>query len=55
MPHPYDDKLKARSKGDESRRERLAAELRANLVKRKERARALARSGRAAEREDASE
>jgi hypothetical protein len=43
MPTHDDTKLRGHVKGDKSRQDRLAAELRANLKKRKERARALDR------------
>jgi len=43
MPNQDDGKFKGHVKGDSGRQERLAAELRANLRKRKEKARALNR------------
>lgn len=42
MPRRYDETLKGQVKADAARRLRLAAELRANLKKRKDRARAMA-------------
>ena len=48
MRRIHGEKLKSHVKTDEARRHRLAAELRANLKKRKDRGRALAKAGRAA-------
>jgi hypothetical protein len=48
MRRVLDEKLKSHVKADGARRHRLAAELRANLKKRKDRGRALAKAGRAA-------
>jgi predicted YcjX-like family ATPase len=53
MSRLYDDKLRSHVKADEARRERLAAELRANLKKRKEKARSLAKAGRLSRPADA--
>jgi hypothetical protein len=54
MDHKHDETLKAPPKRDEARRLRLGAELRANLKKRKDRARALVRAGRAKTLQDVS-
>ena len=53
MPRMYDEKLKGHVKSDEARRRRLAAALRANLKRRKDRTRALAKASRAAQSPDA--
>jgi hypothetical protein len=47
MGRMHDEKLKGHVKTDEARRHRLAAELRANLKKRKDRGRDLAKADRA--------
>ena len=54
MPRTYDETLKSPVKGDATRRLRLAAELRNNLKKRKDRARALAKADRTTQPADAS-
>jgi len=47
VPHSPGERLKGQVKSDHQRRERLAAELRANLRKRKDRTRTLAAADRA--------
>jgi hypothetical protein len=48
MRRIHDEKLRSHVKTDEARRHRLAAELRANLKKRKDRGRSLVKADRAA-------
>ena len=53
MPRTYSERLKGQVKADDARRDKLAAELRTNLKRRKDRARALTRASRAAQSTDA--